>query len=65
MTSETSKSSEPSTAAGSTLTINRVINAARWRRAEDAFYKHVEITRQGGIQNLRCGILAALKELLS
>jgi hypothetical protein len=47
------------------LTINRVINAARWRRAEDAFYKHVEITRQGGIQNLRCGILAALKELLS
>lgn len=49
----------------STLTITKVISAARWRRAEDAFYKQVEVTRHGGIQNLRGGILAALKELLS
>jgi hypothetical protein len=49
----------------STLTITKVITAARWRRAEDAFYKQVEVTRHGGIQNLRGGILAALKELLS
>jgi len=64
MTSETSKSSEPSTA-GSMLTITKVISAARWRRAEDAFYRQVEVTRHGGIQNLRGGILAAVKELLS
>ena len=49
----------------STLTITKVISADRWRRAEDAFYKQVEVTRHGGIQNLRGGILAALKELLS
>ena len=49
----------------STLTITKVISAARWRRAEDAFYTQVEVTRHGGIQNLRGGILAALKELLS
>lgn len=49
----------------STLTITKVISAARWRRAEDAFYRQVEVTRLGGIQNLRGGILAALKELLS
>ena len=49
----------------STLTITKVISAARWRRAEDAFYKQVEVTRHGGIQNLRGDILAALKELLS
>ena len=48
----------------STLTITKVISAARWRRAEDAFYRQVEVTRQGSIQNLRGGILAALKELL-
>lgn len=49
----------------STLTITKVISAARWRRAEDAFYRQVEVTRLGSIQNLRGGILAALKELLS
>lgn len=49
----------------SVLTIAKVISAARWKRAEDAFYKNVEVTRHGGIQNLRGGILAAIKELLS
>ena len=48
----------------STLTITKVISAARWRRAEVAFYQQVEVTQQGSIQNLRCGILAAIKELL-
>lgn len=49
----------------STLVLTKVISAARWKRAEDAFYKQVEVTRHGGIQNLRGGILAAVKELLS
>jgi hypothetical protein len=49
----------------STLVLTKIISADRWRRAEDAFYKQVEVTRHGQIQNLRGGILAAVKELLS
>ena len=59
------KPTETGNLGSSKLTITKVISAARWRRAEDAFYKQVEVTRHGGIQNLRGGILAALKELLS
>jgi hypothetical protein len=47
------------------LTIVKTISAARWRKAEDAFYKHAEITSRGTIQNLRTAILAAVKELLA
>jgi hypothetical protein len=47
------------------LVLTKIISADRWRRAEDAFYKQVEVTRHGQIQNLRGGILAAVKELLS
>lgn len=49
----------------SVLTIVRTITAARWKKAEDAFYKHAEITRMGTIKNLRTAILAAVKELLA
>lgn len=48
-----------------TLTIVKTITAARWKKAENAFYKHAEVTSVGTIRNLRTAILAALKELLS
>ncbi len=61
----TQKPTQTGNLGASTLVLTKVISAARWRRAEDAFYKQVEVTRHGGIQNLRGGILAAVKELLS
>ncbi len=56
------KTSMPDT---NTLTIVKTITAARWKKAETAFYKHAEVTSLGTIRNLRTAILAALKELLS
>lgn len=41
------------------------ITAARWNRAETAFYKHATITKVGTVLNLRTAILAAIRELFS
>lgn len=61
----TPKPTQTGNLGSSMLVLTKSISAARWRRAEDAFYRQVEVTRHGGIQNLRGGILAAVKELLS
>jgi hypothetical protein len=60
--SDKDKMSVPDTV---TLTIVKTITAARWKKAETAFYKHAEVTSIGTILNLRTAILAALKELLT
>lgn len=62
MANETS--TESGVDANNQLVIARTITSARWRRAEDAFYKHAEVTRHGSIRNLRTAILAAVRELL-
>jgi hypothetical protein len=46
------------------FTLVKVLSASRWKKAEEAFYKNVEITAVGSINNLRGGILAAMQQLL-
>ena len=47
----------------SVVSIVKEISEARWKRAEIAFYKQVEVTRLGSILYLRAGIVAAIKEI--
>jgi hypothetical protein len=47
------------------LTISRTLSAARWKKAEQAFYSKCTVKRDGTVENLRTAILAALKELLA